>query len=144
MPPAKILLTRAWTLSIHRRNKGLELFAMIRRPFTLLFLAVFLWQSLAGLGSTNIVERAGELDHLVAHDQDANHHHHADQSLHMDDDDGPSQHQHADTNPNTAVLLTAFQLAAISIATFSPPERDRTMWRSHTLEGPFRPPMARA
>ena len=117
---------------------------MTRRPFTLLFLAVFLWQSLAVLGTTNIVERAGELNHLVAHDQDAKHHHHADQSLHMDDDDGASQHQHADTNPNTAVLLAAFQLAAISIATFSPPEKDRTMWRSHTLEGPFRPPMARA
>ena len=144
MPPAKMLLTWTWALSIHRRNKSLELFVMIRRPFTLLFLAVFLWQSLAVLGTTNIVERAGELDHLVAHDQDANHHHHADQSLHMDGDDGPSQHQHADTNPNTAVLLTAFQLAPISIAAFSPTEKNRTVWRSHTLEGPFRPPMARA
>ena len=110
----------------------------------LILLAVFLWQSLVMLGSTNIAQRAGDLDHMVAHSQDANHHHHADQSLHMDDDDGPSQHQHADTNPNTPVLLTSFQLAVISVATFSPPEKNRTAWPSHTLEGPFRPPMARA
>ncbi len=117
---------------------------MIRARITLIFLAVFLWQSLAVLGSTNIAQRAGDLDHMVAHSQDANHHHHADQSLHMDDDGGPVEHLHADTNTNTAVLLTSFQLAVISIATFSPPEKNRTAWPSHTLEGPFRPPMARA
>jgi ABC-type nickel/cobalt efflux system permease component RcnA len=126
------------------QNKGLELFAMVFSRIPLIFLAVFLWQSLAMLGSTNIAQRAGDLDHMVAHSQDANHHHHADQSLHMDDEDGPVEHLHADTNTNTALLLTAFQLAVIGVASFSPPESRHTVWPAHTLEGPFRPPMARA
>jgi len=64
------------------QNKGLELFAMVFSRIPLIFLAVFLWQSLAMLGSTNIAQRAGDLDHMVALSQDANHHHHADHSLH--------------------------------------------------------------
>ena len=126
------------------QDKGLELFAMVFSRIPMILLAVFLWQSLAMLGSTNIAQRAGDLDHMVAHSQDANHHHHADQSLHMDDDDGPVKHVHADTNTNTALLLTAFQLAVIGVASFSPPETGHTAWSSHTLEGPFRPPIARA
>jgi len=131
----------SWTA---HSNTPLELAAMIRRSFPLIFLAVFLWQSLAVLGPMNIAQHAGDLDHRVAHGQDANHHHHADQSLHIDGDDGPLEHLHPDTNTNTAVLLTSFQLVVIGGASFSPPETDHTAWPSHTLEGPFRPPMALA
>ena len=117
---------------------------MIRSSFITFFLAVFLWQSLVVFGSKQLAQGAGFINHMVAHGQDANHHHHADQSLHIDGDDGPLEHLHPDTNTNTAVLLTSFQLALIGGASFSPPETDHTAWPSHTLEGPFRPPMARA
>jgi hypothetical protein len=45
----------------------------------------------------------------------------------MDDEDGPVEHLHADTNTNTAVLITAFQLAVIGVASFSTPETGHNM-----------------
>lgn len=127
-----------------KNTDHLELASMLRSSRALILLAVFLWQSLAVLGSTNLAQRAGELEHLIAHCQDAGHHHHADQSLHMDDDDGPLQHLHADTNGNTTGLLTSLQLAVAGVRSMSPPEANHTVWLSPTLEGPLRPPMPRA
>ena len=117
---------------------------MIRSSFITFFLAVFLWQSLVVFGSMQLAQGAGFINHMVAHGQDANHHHHADQSLHLDGDDSPLNHLHADTNANTAVLVTSFQLVVISVTSFSPPAIGPTVWLSQILEGPFRPPMVLA
>jgi DNA-binding phage protein len=78
------------------------------------------------------------------HSQDANHHHHADHALHMDDDDGLLQHLHADSGTNTAGLLTSLLPAVSRIRSMSPPETSHSVWRSPTLEGLLRPPMLHA
>jgi hypothetical protein len=75
------------------------------------------------------------------HCQDANHHHHADQALHLDDDDAAMQHFHADSGTHTVGLLTTAQPELARFRPISPPSASHVIWRSPTLEGPLRPPM---
>ena len=131
--------------------------ALLTRPASLAFifltafliiLAVLLWQSLGMLGSAAVAQQAGKLEHLMVHNQDADHHHHADHALHMDshadnlgaDGDGPVQHLHADSGTNTTGPLTSFQPAVAAVRSMSPPQTRYALWRSPTLEGPLRPP----
>lgn len=107
-------------------------------------LAVLLWQSMAMLGSVTVAQRAGELEHLAVHCQDANHHHHADQALHMDDDDVAVQHLHADSGTHTAGLFNSLLPELARIRSMSPPAASHVIWLSPTLEGPLRPPMLNA
>lgn len=112
------------------------------RAITLL--TVVLWQSLLVLGSGSMSQQVSDLDHLIAHHQDASHHHHADNALHMDDDGGPVQHLHADTGNSSTALLTSYRPVLADIGSMSPLDNTYLAWLSPTLEGPFRPPMQRA
>jgi hypothetical protein len=112
------------------------------RAITLL--TVLSWQSLLALGSWAMSQQMGDLDHLIAHCQDANHHHHSDNALHMDDDGGPVQHLHADNGNSSAALLTSQRLVLADVEPVSPLDNTYDAWISPTLEGPFRPPMQRA
>ena len=114
---------------------------MSRSFRALILLAVLLWQSMAMSGSVTVALRASELEHMAVHCQDAQHHHHADQALHMDDDDVAGQHLHADAGTNTAGLLTTMLPAMARIRSMSLPETTHAIWLSPTLEGPLRPPM---
>jgi hypothetical protein len=117
---------------------------MSRSLRAFILLAVLLWQSMAMVGSMTVAQRASELEHLAVHSQDANHHHHADHALHMDDDDGLVQHLHADSGTNATGLLTSLQLSLAHSRSMSPLEASLAIWRSPTLEGPLRPPMQNA
>lgn len=118
--------------------------AMFRNLRSITILTVILWQSLALLGSWSVSQQVGNLEHLIVHGQDANHHHHSDNALHMDDDGGPAQHVHADTGNSSVALLTSQQSAAADVRSMSPPDKTYAVWISPTLEGPLRPPMPRA
>ena len=107
-------------------------------------LTVLFWQALVALGPWLVSQQVGDLDHLIAHYQDANHHHHADNALHMDDDGGPVQHVHADTGNNSAALLISQRPVLAAVGSMSPLDNTYVAWLSPTLEGPFRPPMQRA
>ena len=110
----------------------------------LLLLFVLVWQSVAMLGSVTVAQRAGEMTHLTVHAQDADHHHHADHALHMEDqgDEGAGKHLHADSGSYPAGLLSAcLNSLAYSLAV-SPAEPSHALWLSPTLEGPLRPPMS--
>ena len=117
---------------------------MLKHARALILLAVLMLQSLAVLGSWSVSQQVGELEHLIVHCQDANHHHHADNDLHMDDDGGPLQHMHADSGSSPAGLLSSQQTTLTSARSMSPPELNLSIWLSPTLEGPLRPPMLRA
>lgn len=110
----------------------------------LILLAVLLWQSVSMLGSWSVSQQVGNLEHLIVHCQDANHHHHADNALHMDDDGGPVQHLHADSGNSSAALLTSLHPSLANVRSMSPPDTSYAIWLSPTLEGPLRPPMPRA
>jgi len=117
---------------------------MSRSLRAFILLAVLFWQSLAMLGSVTVAQRSGELEHLAVHSQDANHHHHADHALHMDDDDSLVQHLHADSGTHTTGLLTSLQPSLAHSRSMSPLEASHVIWHSPTLEGPLRPPMQNA
>ena len=117
---------------------------MSRSLRAFILLAVLLWQSMAMLGQVTVAQRAGELEHLAVHSQDANHHHHADHALHMDDEDGLVQHLHADSGTNATGLLNSLQPSLAHSRSMSPLEASHVIWRSPTLEGPLRPPMQKA
>ena len=110
----------------------------------LLLLAVLLGQSMVMLSSWPVAQRASELEHLIVHFQDTNHHHHADSALHMDDDGGAVKHMHPDSGASSAGLLTSPQPALGNARSLSPPEFNLSIWLSATLEGPLKPPKQRA
>jgi hypothetical protein len=104
-------------------------------------MAVLLWQTLAVFSAVNVEQRAQELSHLIVHSQDINHHHHADNALHMDNDGDTVQHLHADSGANTAGLLSSLHPILVDVRPMPPPEKSHCAWLSPTLEGPLRPPM---
>ena len=61
-----------------------------------LVLAVLLWQALAWAAPHVVKAQAEQLAHQVVHVQDVDHHHHADQSLHLSSNSDSTAHFHAD------------------------------------------------
>ena len=115
---------------------------MFNRACAIALLAAILLQSLMGFGSMSMSHRANELNHLLVHSQDTNHHHHVDNALHMDDEGGSVQHQHADySSSNNAILIALYSVVA-DVNAMVPPETKSDLWLSATLEGPLRPPMS--
>ena len=99
------------------------------------------------LGPVTVAQRAGALDHLSVHVQEASHHHHADAALHMDNMDGaddPVQHLHADAGNGTTGLLTSAAPSVAHVGPLRPRDIGQVIWRAPTLDGLLRPPMARA
>ena len=91
-------------------------------------------------GPVILAQRAGELEHMAVHTQNASHHHHADRVLHMDDDAGAVQHLHADAGTSTTGLLTSSALSMTHIRSIVAIDASQAFWRSPPLEGPLRPP----
>lgn len=79
----------------------------------------------------------------MVHSQDTSHHHHADNAIHLSEDDGAVQHMHADSGAGSAALLPSMN-PELAVQSTSPPETISTRWLSPTLEGLLRPPMPRA
>ena len=117
---------------------------MTGRLRALLLLIVLLWQSVAVFGSVTVAQRVGELTHLTVHAQEADHHHHADKALHMEEDEGAGKHLHADSGSQPAGLLSSHLISLGYIRPISPAEKSHSLWLSPTLEGPLRPPMPSA
>ena len=110
----------------------------------LILLAVIFWQSIAMLGPVILAQRAGELAHMAVHVQDANHHHHADHAMHLDDDTGAPQHLHADAGHGISGLLASSAPSMTRISAILALEARPAFWRSPSLEGPLRPPKLKA
>lgn len=119
---------------------ALKIAAMTHRLRALILLAALLWQSLGMLGAFSVSQRAGELEHLTVHAQEADHHHHADHTLHMDVDESATQHFHADTGTGGSSLLASALPHLLDTRSLNLPDFSATLWLSPTLEGPLRPP----
>lgn len=63
------------------------------RALYLLF--AVLWQTLAWLSPVYLDHQREVIAHMVVHAQEVDHHHHADQTLHMEEDGSEPPHQHA-------------------------------------------------
>lgn len=129
---------------LNLRVGQLQFAAVPRRLLSLVLLLVFVCQSLAGVGSQAVADRAQEFDHSNLHWQDTDHHHHDDQSLHVEDAGGDSRHQHTDSGMNNPCLLTMGWDGMPSIRPVSPDLSVRALGAAPLLEGLLRPPEAAA
>ena len=89
------------------------------------------------LSSWSVAQEAGEWQHLVVHRQDADHHRHANNALHMEDGAGTAPHVHADCGASPAGLFTLMQPVLASPRPMSPSELRLFFGFSPTLEGPM-------
>jgi hypothetical protein len=104
-----------------------------------------LWvQSVSMVGPWSVAQRVAELDHALVHGQDVNHHHHASNVLHMDDDDVQAKHVHAESANSPAGVWGSTLPALSHVRGARPSESSLSLWLSPTLEGPLRPPMQHA
>ena len=114
---------------------------MTKRSRSLLLLVVMLLQVLLFLVPLNIAERAQAWSHEMQHIQTLLHHHHQDQSLHLEQAKGQTiDHVHIDNSFSSAALVPS---AWPTVAIFMSFERwamaPATIPCPH-LEGPLRPP----
>ena len=117
---------------------------MFRRHRAIFLVLALLWQALAMLLPAQVHARADLIAHAVGHWQDADHHHHADASLHVDEheDQAVHDHSHEGVQPS-AILPSAGVFAAdvprsglLTLIAREPP--------SVFLRAPLRPPQALA
>jgi hypothetical protein len=111
---------------------------------SLLLIALMLWQSMAWLTPIAIEARGEQIAHMTVHQQDRDHHHHDDASLHLSSDADSGPHFHADDGfqpPALDALTSTMAFDAPSDA--APMARD--VWPPTVfLDGLLRPPSARA
>jgi hypothetical protein len=106
-------------------------------------LAAMCLQSAVVFGPATVAQRAGDIEHLMVHGQDVEHHHHSDSSLHMDDG-GAVQHSHPDHSSGFAALINAHNSALLNGGSSSLAEAQTTLWISATADGLLRPPTQHA
>lgn len=116
---------------------------MLFRLFAFVLLAALFLQSATSFGPETIAQRTGDIEHLMVHYQEADHHHHSDSSLHMEDD-GSAQHSHYDYGNSSAAFVNAPNPALIDLGASSLVEARPALWISATIDGLLRPPTLRA
>lgn len=116
---------------------------MLFRLFAFVLMTALFLQSAAAFGPAKAAQRAGDIEHLMVHCQDVEHHHHADNSLHLDDD-GSAKHSHYDYSNGSAALVNASNPALMDSGDSSLAEARPPLWISATVDGLLRPPKLRA
>ena len=116
---------------------------MLFRLFAFVLLAAFFLQSAVAFGPATAAQRAVDLEHLIVHCQDADHHHHSDSGLHMDDG-GSAPHSHPDSSSSSAALVNAHDRVRMDRGATSLGAAKPLLWVSATVDGLLRPPTLRA
>jgi hypothetical protein len=112
------------------------------RLLSFILLIAFVCQSLPVLSAQAVGERSQQIEHVMLHGQDTDHHHHDDQSLHVEDSAQSAQHQHADTGISTACLPTVGWGAIFRLLPVSPDASVQAPGATPFLDGPLRPPQS--
>lgn len=110
----------------------------------LLLIALMLWQSMAWLTPFAIEARGEQIAHMTVHQQDRDHHHHDDASLHLSSDADSGPHFHADDGFQPSALDAVTSTMAFDAPSDAAPVA-RDVWPPTVfLDGLLRPPSARA
>lgn len=99
-----------------------------------------LWQALIWLTPMGQAQHAQDIQNLATHAQWVDHHHHDDQSLHVDDSVDSQGHHHANESVQPAGLLPATNPHVAEVALAAPPVAYPLVWVSASLGVPLRPP----
>jgi hypothetical protein len=102
-----------------------------------------LWQSIGMISPMSVQARTDQITHRVVHTAEVDHHHHADQSLHVNEAGEFDGHQHADGGPVPPAVLAhgAPHLPCLPPAT--PAVAEAAPYAPPCLDGLLRPPMTR-
>lgn len=98
------------------------------------------WLSLSWAMPFQVSEQAEQIAHSIVHSQDVGHHHHADESLHLDAESESSSHHHVNQGVQPPALEPWFVWTPADPPSSSPIlflDKDFT---SITPEGLLRPP----
>jgi hypothetical protein len=117
---------------------------MSRSHNALILIAVMLWQALSWVTPFQVGAQADRLAHLVAHEVVVDHHHHQDESIHLEVAEHGATHLHADGGIQVVgMVLSMASLMPLNLPA-SPPETDMLYPPSACLGGLLRPPQASA
>lgn len=108
-----------------------------------LLLLILSWQFLSMVSPLAVTERSQDFTHVALHWQNDGHHHHDDQSFHVEDSDDASQtaqHQHLDSGIKTVCLLTTACFSIPCTLAALPSMFVAPLGSPPFLEGPLRPP----
>jgi hypothetical protein len=111
---------------------------------SVLLLSAMLWQALAMLTPVYVADRVAALNHFIQHSESLQHHHHDDQTLHLDDAEQSTEHTHTDGGFNSAGLITVIWPAVWDALPSAPLTLDPTTIPFPHHEGPLRPPRQKA
>jgi hypothetical protein len=103
-----------------------------------------LWQALSWVTPMQVGNQSDRLAHLVVHEVVVDHHHHQDESIHLEVADHSATHLHADGGIQVVgMVLSMVSLMPLSLPASSP-ETDMLYPPSACLGGLLRPPQASA
>jgi hypothetical protein len=117
---------------------------MFRSRQALVLIAVMLWQALSWVTPYLVAEQAQRLAHLVVHEEVVDHHHHPDDSVHVQAADNDAVHLHADGGTQPVGLVLGMTTLAPLGPPASPPRAAVMCPPSVCLDGLLRPPQAAA
>jgi hypothetical protein len=86
--------------------------AVTSKSRALVLLLSMIWQALAWLTPVHLDHQKEVIAHMVVHAQEAGHHHHADQTLHVEGDGSEPPHQHADQEAQLPGLAPVMAFAS--------------------------------
>lgn len=108
----------------------------------LVLVLVMVWQTLAWMSPYVVGARSELLRHAAVHEQDVDHHHHADASLHLTVDGERSFHFHADEGAQPVGLAAFATSAEVLPPTPTLAAEEALEPPSVFLDGLLRPPCA--
>lgn len=115
---------------------------MPRASRAVLLLLVMVWQSLTLIVSASVSEPLELYRHVTVHNQELDHHHHDDRSLHIEKTVKSVDHLHADNDIESVGVVSTLIDAKSSSKPILPGLDVPKMHVSTFLEGPLRPPQA--
>ncbi len=107
-------------------------------------LLAILWQSLVMVGPLTESHRGQEFEHAVLHAQTADHHHHDDLTVHVENADGVAPHLHADGGFNNTGWLPSAWFEPSVAQPLAPVDRSLAAAASADLLLLLRPPKRHA
>ena len=110
----------------------------------LMLMLAFVWQAAALFVPSASAAWATELDHMAFHTQGDGHHHHDDQTLHLDENDAVVMHQHADTGTHSFGLWPDTTLHLLPVPRASVVAWADMLRPPPLLDGLLRPPESAA
>jgi hypothetical protein len=112
---------------------------MLRRLVAIILLAAISWPFLSTLTPMSTEKQVIELTNIVVHGQGTDHHHHDDQSLHIDESGGAPQHIHADSELKSMGVLLVGRSSVAPIGSVAPRIDVNAFAPTVDLDGPLRP-----